>query len=894
MAERPVDYDPFSAAASAAVDPVVPVVAPPSSSGTPVDHNPFASNAKAKPEVEAAPKLGTPESIAKVKKDMAGFKTAADVEKYVANLKASGQQTDVPTEEILALERKRGELVQAGMTTGEKVGSIAKGFAGGAAANLAAVPVLGGVGKAVSAAGKLAPKAGVIGEVGGAMSGIAKDMAAQGPKALAASGAAIGGVYTSVVDMVKDRFGLSDDAANLIVTASTLTPMAASQLISATLPKMAQTSAREIVQKLHGEGSKLLTKAQQSELMQTVRERLGSTGSIKENTAPLQNVLETAAGTRASEIRKQGSEAQRLLEAQANRSGRVQTEILPRRIEESRIQNLGADLTPSETGDVVRKIVQPIAGAAEQQLKDQGVRGWQAMEAEDMQRTAAGQFVNDTPASKIALARIDSLIEPDIQGVRQVSKENKQLYGWLKNLRARIAGEEVELDLAGAVAKPSPKSAANTVQRTAMYEYDALRRELADIAQMPPGPGYSAVKSKLAEEIGDLVRKAESQHMPNSFNPAIADYHQKALKTDEFRTSLGKVLKDGDGNTAAHRVAEKVFAGRDPARDFKNMIGDPNEFDRVALSHISSNLKGKDAKAAEKWLSGNYQDWKSELSAGARAKVDAHMAQLKKYDLLSAAAGTRQKVSMGHLEKTPGITQKAVEDSTKQLLGGKEPVDRFKELLTTSTANRDEMRAVYQAVQSQPGGKEAFQRAVKAVIQETEPDKVLSLFDNRLSNKLIEAGTHTPQEISELRSIVVALDELANANVATATDYHKAVTEVAGKAAMKGSALAAVLAALAAGSAVGGHPVVGAAVGGAEAVGLYFAKSAMVRHEKRIGSLIENIISDKQLFDAATAPANPGTIKRLQGMLAQKVGQGAVIEGEEAVGRKAKRAVGVQ
>ena len=201
---------------------------------------------------------------------------------------------------------------------------------------------------------------------------------------------------------------------------------------------------------------------------------------------------------------------------------------------------------------------------------------------------------------------------------------------------------------------------------------------------------------------------------------------------------------------------------------------------------------------------------------------------------------------------------------------------------------------MFDAVKNQPGGREAFQNAIKSVIkEETEGaggKKILETFDNRIADTLIAAGTHTPEEVAKLRSVVSELDGLANAKVASSSDYLDEVKRVSSSEAMKGAAIGGVLGAIGMGTAYSsGHSGITAAIGGAEALGLYMTKAAMVRNEKAINRFLQEIIADKEMFNAAIAPRDPSTIKRLQGLLAQKAQQGAFLMGEE---KTAKKAVG--
>jgi hypothetical protein len=354
----------------------------------------------------------------------------------------------------------------------------------------------------------------------------------------------------------------------------------------------------------------------------------------------------------------------------------------------------------------------------------------------------------------------------------------------------------------------------------------------------------------------------------------------------------------GEQKTASHRAAELAFSGRDSARRLKGMIGgDQATFDELALQHISANLKGKDAAGAEKWLAGAYRDWAGELSPQAQQRVAAHFDELKKTDLLKAAAGGKQKELSAQAAKIPGETERKVTELTGKLTGGKEPVERIRELLTTANLNRDEARAVYAAVQNAPGGKEAFKRAVELVIKDSDPKKILDTFDNRIANKLVDMGSHTPQEVSQLRGVVQSLHDLANVKVASRSDYLDEVKSAATHEAMKGKVIGSVVGALAGG--FGGHSAFGmgggiaGAVGGAEGVGIYAQANAMVRNEKRIMELINQIIADKDLFNAAIAPPTEGNVKRFMGMLAQGAQRGTAIQSTEAVGNRAKKAVGL-
>ena len=202
-------------------------------------------------------------------------------------------------------------------------------------------------------------------------------------------------------------------------------------------------------------------------------------------------------------------------------------------------------------------------------------------------------------------------------------------------------------------------------------------------------------------------------------------------------------------------------------------------------------------------------------------------------------------------------------------------------------------------MQNTPNGKETFKRAVESVIKGADPKQILETFDYRIADKLIEMGSHTPQEVQQLRSVVQELDSIANASVAKSEDYGKAVRDAATHEAMKGKAIGSVLGGIV--GAVGGHSqmgglggLVGAAggiVGAGEGVGVYMNASAMVRNEKRIRELIDKIIADKDLFNAAMAPTSESSVKRLLGMLAKGAQTTGAVEVAEYPLQRERKAV---
>ena len=476
--------------------------------------------------------------------------------------------------------------------------------------------------------------------------------------------------------------------------------------------------------------------------------------------------------------------------------------------------------------------------------------------------------------------------------------------------------------------KPAPVGQPE-IRRASMQSYDEFRRYLDDIAnQGPEAAGYSKILSLKARDASNNLREALDEHLPQTFKKAMSDYEDQAKVTGRFRTPVAKSLITPDrgvNETAAHAVPGRVFAGRNPAQELKHVMGDdPAHFDEVGLRYISSELKGLSAEKARAFMKGAYRDWEGELSPAAQGKVKQYMADLEKSERITAGGEQRGKEraaaittiraadkatiaeqernlkrdvkSVGRdakadieggrgseiakeLRALPGETESRVAESTKQLLGGKKPVDRMKDLITTPLENKEEMRAVFDALRGQPGGKDAFKRAVESVIREqgmgSDAKNIVKLFDNRIADSLVAAGTHTPAEIAKLRSLVEGLEGLANAKVASPADYRQMITEAANTEAMKGAAIGAVIGGLAGGSAMGGfgaHGMIGGALGGAEALGWYVSKSAMVRNEKRIGELIAKIVSDKELFEAAIAPKTDGSVRKLMGKLSTVFG----------------------
>jgi hypothetical protein len=432
------------------------------------------------------------------------------------------------------------------------------------------------------------------------------------------------------------------------------------------------------------------------------------------------------------------------------------------------------------------------------------------------------------------------------------------------------------------------------IRVASMETYDTLRRQLDDIGTVGT-KGYDAELANHAREISKGLRAALDQHLPQSFKTRMIDYHDQAQATNIFRTRLGKALTDetpmGGEKTQSHRAAELAFAGLDSAQKLKGLVGDQNTFDEIALTHISSNLKGKDSAQAAKWLDVNYKDWSSELSPAARKRVEAHIDELKNADLMGAAAKLSQKATAGKAAKIPAETESKVSKIIETLTGDKKSVPRIVELLTTKKLNEDEARAVYTALQNTPDGKDAFKRAVESVIKDSEPKNILETFDNQIYDTLIAAGSHTPQEAQQLRGIVKELDELAHTKVASTEDQRKLIKAAANKEMMKGAAIGVVLGGITGGMAASGHLTTSGVLGGGEAVGLYMARGGYQRMANRVDELIQNIIADKDLFNAAIAPPTEGNVMRLLGFLAKYAQKTGAVEGAEYPVQREKRAV---
>jgi len=896
------------------------------------------------------------------------------------------------------------------MTPAQRAAELAGGAIEGAAMNLAAVPVLGGAGRAVMLGGKSVP---YMRDFGGALSAISKSMESAGPKALAAGGAAIGALQSSLERGVQDAFDVSKEAASNIVASAMVTPVAAKALFDK-LPSFATTNAKRVVSELFGPEGKFISQPEWEKTRDKLLAMFGESKTVKQDSDVLAKSLEQTAATRKAEIEAAAKTEAGRLERQQTKYGQIPATTIPRIVEGSRKAKLGPDQTPSQRGDFVRKEVTPQTLSQESALSAQGRQGWSDMSVESNQMENSGNFISNTPPAQAGVKMINDLIEVDpTTGTSKVDPKNP-LYQTLKNWRDRMLGRQVEMDASGNVvasvdtklAKPSGPTDAqimaarkrglistikekygvtdkeiqtgisegrldkmlegltqggggyehwagkttddlNTAireefdhlfdvskagatldpsrmhysssemdnafartkaeflaaqggmsgqagrvgpttkeNRQTMYEYDLLRRELNDIANAPNIRPGDAQKATLAREISNFVSAAESRHMPKSFDAAKADYHHQATATEDFRTKLAAAMQEGP--SAAHTLDAKIFSGRDSVRATKRLMGgDQGKLDQLGLSYVSDSLRGKNATSAEKWLDDYYRDWAGELSPAAQQKIASYLSDLKRADQISAAAKTRAGTKAGQLRDLPSATKQAVEKSTTELTGTLEAVPRFKQLLTTPQRNREEMRAVYQAVKAQPGGEEAFKKVVRSVLREQPPEKMLETFDNLISDKLIDAGSHTPAEMAEIRKIIVDLDSLVkNMKVGTPEVMKAKINEIVSSENKRGAALYVALSTLGGAATMGSYVHGGSwltgGLGGLEAAGLYAGRGAYQRNANAIKVLADEIIANPEMYDAAIAPATPSSVTRFKALLGQAMRQSAAISTAES------------
>ena len=882
-------------------------------------------------------------------------------------------------------KKVEGVAKDPNLTLGQKVKNIGSDAVGGAVANLAAVPVLGGAGRVASAIPQL-------GNFGRAVSGVSSAMKAQGPAALAAEGAVIGGTMRSVVDMLKDRYGVSEEAANNIVMASSLSPVAAQKAWSS-LPTRAKNEAMNIIKAAHSAGTKAITSVEQSNAMQKILDNLGMGGTLKEETNPLNAALEAAAKMRQGEIGKEGKELASKLEKEAGVMGRVTSESMPQQAELFRERKLGPDVTKSDVADEIRMLTVPEAAAAADARQAEGRQGWDALKAVAEQKMANNQYPNQTKEAQDVVGYLNSLIEP-IAGHPSTLDPRGPIYNQLKNWRDRLMGQKVaplpvkapnirklvseysaklrqsggyvsedelqqwmrqenwlpdhvadnamrnkpggDIDAAKAILKQAQENretdpvihmddasdwatyqyetqqwnsaVANAPYRTSLEEYDLIRREANQMAKDAKGGLKGSIETE-ARKISERVTKALEEFAPGFSDKRLLDYHDAALDEAEFKTRLAKALNERDPadpnqmKTGAHRVTEMVFAGRDPAMAFKRMInGDQTKFDKIGLAHINTSLSGKDAAAAKAWWeSSATKDWKGELSESARKRVDEYIKGLGLLDSVSKQAATREKSTLGQLEKLPGITEGKIGESNKLLMGsetGENPkaTDRIRNLFMTQKPNTAEVRAVWDSVKNTPEGKKAFTQAVESVLKEemqgAGSKDILTTFDNRIHDVLVQSGAYTAEEAGQLRNLVKAVNEIAKTKVASLADYKDLIRDATNSESMKKSALAglvggtAAIAGATAGATLGGHSLgipggvsgglLGGLVAGKEAFGL-FSSGGYARYQKYLEDAISKIIADPELFKAAIAPESPYSTKRLMSMLAARSAQAGVI-----------------
>lgn len=911
----------------------------------------------------------------------------------------------IPYPEFLAAERAEREKNLKAETPMERLGHGVKSTAEfvGSMGPIGAGMAVGGRG--LQLAGKAIPK---VAEAGEAIATVGRGMLETPWKQALPQAAAMGGTVAAAVDLLKSKFGMSDEAANNVVMAATVSPAAGAAAARRLFPQLSSVDAKSIVQKMFGGKSGMITEQAQKDQMEKGLSRLGGGGDLKQETSTLSAGLASAAKNQEAQIRAEGTEEKKRI------AGRIKHWIegkkaAPEKAEAARVQHLGPDTTDSTLGDEVRINVVPKAIQSAAKKLSVGKQQWDAMLDEAHRNEAMGRFVNNQAGAQDAVAFIDDLVMPNKDGIRKWS-QNNPLVGKLLGWKERLLGDPVEMGpkpnfrsfvsevLRGAHGVPGGidpafasefssgrtglseaqakrlfkpggmtlddlvefagqrgwvtehememahknriggqhdvviekilnelngtrefhptefdaaqewlSKVAQNPRRIGVEEFDVLRKQLAHIADTPStAPGYDKELSANARALHKMVTRAMSNHAPGTFSDALVEFHEAASADNEFATRLAKAIIERDPNdagqmrTPANQVAQQVFAGRDQVNSFKRMLGgssDPQAqatVDKLGLAFVSSNLKGMDAKTAEKWLEGSYKDWAEELSKPAQERVKKFLSDLKAAEAGGEKAAKGVSENLAVAKGFQATTEKRVAETAKQLLGGKEPVPRIKELIKTPGLNRDEVGAVFKAVLAQPGGKQAFHRAVEAVIKD-EAEKngktVLETFDNIIADKLLNAGTHTDAEIKGLRSLVADLDEIANANVASQKDFDDNIRQAVSRNVKRGAVWAALVGAVGGGAIGSGHSAIGGATLGAEGVGLYFSKNAWARNAQSINDAIGKIVADKELYNAAIAPPTDGSVRRFMAMLAQK---SAAIQAGQAVEHKVEKKVGMR
>jgi hypothetical protein len=426
--------------------------------------------------------------------------------------------------------------------------------------------------------------------------------------------------------------------------------------------------------------------------------------------------------------------------------------------------------------------------------------------------------------------------------------------------------------------------------------WDDKRRELREIERSGKDGGFSEVQKQLAGNAADRIETAlkiytgSNEQASGLYENYLKNYHEGMSKLDLFKNdSMG-------GRLTASKTKEltgKIFDSRESFLEAQDVLGySAAQMDDMALTHISHELSNKKTtEQAEKWLSDQY--WINELSPQAQAKIKAHMADLKGVDKRAVQVASRGKDVSSELANLPKETAAKVSEIKKQLLGQNKPVDHIRDLILTKRNNESEMKAIYESISTTPGGKESFQQAVKSIMREQieGPGKkdLLKVFDERISDILVSSGTHTAAEVAELRDMAKTVDEISKANVLTREDREEAIRKVTDREFKKQTAWGILMAGIFSGSmgtglATGNHGLagVGAALQGAEAFG-YISHGGYQRNFNRVNTAFEEILADKELFEAAKAPANSGSVQKLKSMLAQKMMKSTGLAGMQRI-----------
>jgi len=558
-------------------------------------------------------------------------------------------------------------------TLGSAASAIGQSTFMGGALGAMSPEILQGLGAAATALGQ--PEIGLpMIEAGTAMKG--------GRMALAATGAVSGMASEAGGQLVEAAGGTKGQAEAARIAGGFVSPSAG--MVEQFVPKAGKV-AWKLVQKLLGnevpEGSKAVEAAKSAlSKLDNVNQPRNAVHAMLQQGVELDRQAAEAAGR--AHIEAAGREVSRLAatdaEAAIRHMDETRTTVEKMRAEaaarattlnkaaggklatanrvlamaEPELKNVGQVRELSDIGTDMRNSVMSKYGA---ELQARGQAYKQTLAERDaivQRREAAGETVDNTQGMKDLKAFLGkqtlstAVGRAAAKGLKPVAEPG--IVGTYARIQDALATKRFDTGMVDANGQPIVQTFKNSFDAL-----DQIRRKLGDVVKNRDVEGFSTLTHQQASDLYARISKIQEEFVgtrPDGTNiqkELQEGYAGASGELAKFETKLGKKA------TALDRVNMEQFAGdakslpknafqsQQSVRDLKELVGNPEQVNRMAGDYAARSLQGQDAKQVGKWLREN-RDWTREIP-GLTERVQGYQQKLEQIERVNQKLGQRAK-----------------------------------------------------------------------------------------------------------------------------------------------------------------------------------------------------------------------------------------------------------